>query len=315
MANFELFPLGRRAVGGGEENSMLNSFAAVVAATTAREPSVELAPRTFPLAGPRPAQRLVRRRRDDVAVREGRGVEPCGDEAADVGHVRHEEGADLIGDGAELGEVDDAGVGGGPAEDHLRPEDQRRLAELLEVDEARLGVHLAVAALECVRWVHARLEPTLQRILVRPKGGAGKSTGCTSEGAPESLAGFGLARRRSFGIRADCPPPTHDPFSRETPRGVQPFAHLWGGQGAIRRSAGSSELRSMLRCGPDTMLPAKILSRKLGASIVPPRSRTELGQPGPGAEKPQFRNGSANFRLNPDPERPLPAKFPNAPNS
>ena len=49
---------------------------------------------------PRPTKRLVRRRRDHVAMLEGRGVLLLGNKARDVSDVRHEDGTNLIRDGA-----------------------------------------------------------------------------------------------------------------------------------------------------------------------------------------------------------------------
>ena len=43
-----------------------------------------------------------------------------GDQARDVGHVGHHQRADLVGHGADAGEVDDARVGAGPDDDELR---------------------------------------------------------------------------------------------------------------------------------------------------------------------------------------------------
>mmetsp|Transcript_109442 Transcript_109442/g.274134 ORF Transcript_109442/g.274134 Transcript_109442/m.274134 type:complete len:517 (+) Transcript_109442:95-1645(+) len=100
---------------------------------------------------PRAAQGLVRGRGDHIAMREGRGVHACGDQAGDVRNVRHEQRAHLICDRAELGEVHDARVGGGTAQDHGRTEHQRRLPELLEVNEAGLRVHLVRQGLEVDR--------------------------------------------------------------------------------------------------------------------------------------------------------------------
>ena len=54
----------------------------------------------------RAAQRLVRGGRDDMGVREGARMRAAGHQAREVRHVDHEVGADLVGDGAEGGEVD-----------------------------------------------------------------------------------------------------------------------------------------------------------------------------------------------------------------
>mmetsp|Transcript_9681 Transcript_9681/g.25762 ORF Transcript_9681/g.25762 Transcript_9681/m.25762 type:complete len:336 (-) Transcript_9681:1487-2494(-) len=99
----------------------------------------------------RATQRLVRGGRDHVAMLEGRGVHASCDQARDVRDVRHQDRTHLVRDGLELREVHDAGVGGGAANDHGGPEDQRRLPQLVEVDDARLRVHLVGQGLEVDR--------------------------------------------------------------------------------------------------------------------------------------------------------------------
>ncbi len=58
-------------------------------------------------AAARAAQGLVRRRGDDMGVREGRGMHAAGDEAGEMRHIDEEIGADRIGDLAEFGEIPD----------------------------------------------------------------------------------------------------------------------------------------------------------------------------------------------------------------
>ena len=57
-------------------------------------------------AAARAAQRLVGGGGDHVGVRQRVGVLAAGDEAGEMRHVDHQVGADLVGDGAEAGEVD-----------------------------------------------------------------------------------------------------------------------------------------------------------------------------------------------------------------
>ena len=90
---------------------------------------------------PRTTQRLVRRRRDHVAMLEGRGVLLRGHEARDVIDVHHEDGINLIRDGAEPRKIDGARVGRGTTENHGWAEEQRLFPQLLLFDDARLGVH------------------------------------------------------------------------------------------------------------------------------------------------------------------------------
>ena len=97
---------------------------------------------------PRTTQRLVRRRRDHVAMLEGRGVLLRGNEARDVSDVRHEDGANLIRDGAEPRKIDGARLGRGTTEKHGRAEDQRLFPQLFVFDDACLGVNTVWERLE-----------------------------------------------------------------------------------------------------------------------------------------------------------------------
>ena len=71
-------------------------------------------------AGARAAQGLVRGERDDVGVGHRRRVRAAGDEPGDVRGVDHQQRADVVGDRAERGEVDDARVRRGTGDDQLR---------------------------------------------------------------------------------------------------------------------------------------------------------------------------------------------------
>ena len=57
-----------------------------------------------------------------------------------MGHIGEEQGAHLIGNGAEGGEVPDARVGGGAGHDHPRPVLAGQRADLVHVDQVRLAV-------------------------------------------------------------------------------------------------------------------------------------------------------------------------------
>ncbi len=67
-----------------------------------------------------------------------------GDQAGEVGHIDHQEGSDLVGDGAHAGEVEDARVGAAAADDHLRLFAQGECFELVVVDG--LGVFADLVA-------------------------------------------------------------------------------------------------------------------------------------------------------------------------
>ena len=82
------------------------------------------------------ADRLVDRRRDDVGVRHRARVQAGGDEAREVGHVDHQQRADLVGDLAEAREVELARVGRPAGDDQLRLALARDPRDLVHVDEA-----------------------------------------------------------------------------------------------------------------------------------------------------------------------------------
>ena len=71
---------------------------------------------------------------DDVGVRHRARVQAGGDEAGEVRHVGPEQGADLVGDRAERGEVEVARVGGPAGDDDLRLFGDGLLAQLVHVD-------------------------------------------------------------------------------------------------------------------------------------------------------------------------------------
>mmetsp|Transcript_58698 Transcript_58698/g.139776 ORF Transcript_58698/g.139776 Transcript_58698/m.139776 type:complete len:556 (-) Transcript_58698:504-2171(-) len=92
-------------------------------------------------ASPWASQGLVGRGRHHVAEREGRGVEAGGNQPGDVRDVCHEVCAHLVRNLPELGKVDHARISRSTTQDHGRTEDQRRLTQLIEVDEPCLRVH------------------------------------------------------------------------------------------------------------------------------------------------------------------------------
>src|SRR5215217_7145183 len=80
------------------------------------------------------SKRLVGRCGYDLGVGYGGGVDACGDKACDVGHIRQEEGPDLVGDLTEPLEVEDARVSAGSGKDHARPLAKGDVAKLVVVD-------------------------------------------------------------------------------------------------------------------------------------------------------------------------------------
>jgi hypothetical protein len=93
--------------------------------------------------GPRTAERLVRRRRDEIAVRDGARVVPGRHEPGDVGHVRHDLRSDRSRDPPDAREIDDARVRGRAAHDELRLVLARQRLELVVV-EGLVGLAYAV---------------------------------------------------------------------------------------------------------------------------------------------------------------------------
>ena len=132
-------------------------------------------------AAARAAQDLVRREGDDVGVRHRAGDGLAGDEPDEVRGVDPELRADLVGDLAELREVDEARVGGGAGDDHLRPVLEREVAHLVVVD----------AAVVLADGVGHRLEPLAREADL----GAVREVPAVRQGHRQHLVA-GLAERR-----------------------------------------------------------------------------------------------------------------------
>ena len=92
-------------------------------------------------AAARAGQRLVRGGGGDVGVRHRVGVRTGGDEPAEVRHVDHEQGADLVGDAAERREVELTRVRRPAGDDELRPGLERGRTDGVHVDPERLRIH------------------------------------------------------------------------------------------------------------------------------------------------------------------------------
>src|SRR5213079_1856548 len=72
-------------------------------------------------AGARARERLVRGRRDEVAMRRGVRVQAGRDETGEMGHVAKEQRAHLVGDLAEAFGLDPPRIGRPPTDDQLWP--------------------------------------------------------------------------------------------------------------------------------------------------------------------------------------------------
>ena len=121
-------------------------------------------------AAARPAQRLVRRRRDEVGVRHRARMDAGRDQAGDVRHVGDHGAPTRSADLADALEVDDARIGAGADHDHLRLVLVRQPLELVVVDPLVVLAHavghdrvelageverVAVREVAAVREVHA----------------------------------------------------------------------------------------------------------------------------------------------------------------
>ena len=93
-------------------------------------------------AAARTAEGLVRRRGDHVRVRHGGGMQSGGDQAGEVRHVDHQVGADLVGDAAELGEVELPRIGRPAGQDQLRPVLPGQSLDLGHVDPVVVVAHV-----------------------------------------------------------------------------------------------------------------------------------------------------------------------------
>ncbi len=67
-------------------------------------------------------------------------MEAGGHQAGNMRHIDHDHGADLVGDLAECGEIDDARIGAGADHDHLRPMLQRQALDLVIIDRSGLAL-------------------------------------------------------------------------------------------------------------------------------------------------------------------------------
>jgi hypothetical protein len=79
---------------------------------------------------------------DDVGKRHRRGVQPAGHQASEVSHVAPERRTDLVGDGAELGEVQLPRVSRPAGDENLRPVAACQRPHLIHVDDAGRRVHV-----------------------------------------------------------------------------------------------------------------------------------------------------------------------------
>jgi hypothetical protein len=94
--------------------------------------------------GPRPGERLVRGRGDEVAVGNRVGMDPRGDEPREVRHVAEQIGTDLVRDLAEPMRLYRPRVRRAAAHDQLRPVLLREAKHVVVVDDVGLARHAVV---------------------------------------------------------------------------------------------------------------------------------------------------------------------------
>ena len=80
------------------------------------------------------AQRLVRRRGDDMRMRHRIRMDAGGDQPRDVCHIDHQVGVDSIRDFTELGEIEGARIGRAASQNDLRLAGLRLVEELVEIN-------------------------------------------------------------------------------------------------------------------------------------------------------------------------------------
>ena len=99
-------------------------------------------------AAARASERLVGRGGGDMGMREGGGVDAGCHKACEMGHIDMENGADLVGDLPEAGEIDDARIGGTAGDDHLGTVLLRQSFHLGKVDKVRVRTHAILDGVE-----------------------------------------------------------------------------------------------------------------------------------------------------------------------
>src|SRR6516164_5678230 len=164
----------------------------------------------------RTAQRLVRRRRDDMGMRQRARMRAAGDQPGKVRHVDHKIGADLIGDLAEAAEVDNARIGRAAGYDQFGPMLFGEPLDLLHVDEMVVAAHA----------VRHRFEPAAGKVYGRAV--REMSAGCEAE-PHKSVAGL-HQRHEDFriggsaGMRLDIGETAPEQAARPLDR--QPFGYV-----------------------------------------------------------------------------------------
>jgi hypothetical protein len=83
-----------------------------------------------------------------MRVRQRVWVRAAGHEPGEMRHVDHQIGADLIGDCAETGEIDDARIGAAAGDDQPRTVLLGQSLHLFEIDPRIFGAHAVMDSVE-----------------------------------------------------------------------------------------------------------------------------------------------------------------------
>ena len=99
-------------------------------------------------AAARAPQCLVRRRRDDMRVRDRARMRLPGDKPRKMRHIDHQIGAGAVGNRAEASEIDDARIGAAAGDDQPRPMLLGLALDLVEIDARIRGAHAVTNGVE-----------------------------------------------------------------------------------------------------------------------------------------------------------------------
>ncbi len=89
----------------------------------------------------RPPHGLVGGHGDEIAAAHRVGMKPRGHQPGDVGDIGQEHGSGLVGNRPKSGEIDDPGVGAGPADDEPGTMGEGQVPHLVVIDQAGAGLH------------------------------------------------------------------------------------------------------------------------------------------------------------------------------
>ena len=169
-----------------------------------------------------------------------RRVRAGGDQARDVRDVGHEVGADLVGNGAEPGEVDGPRVGAGPADDQLGAEAQGLLPDGVVVQQE--GVRTDAVVLDLEELARKGNRGPVRDVAALVHGLAEDAVPFFEERRDHDLIGAGARVRLDIGVPGleDLPGPADG-------EGLQAIHDL---AAAVEAGAGEAFRRLVLHDGP-----------------------------------------------------------------